>query len=72
MTNEELVSKLKAFALMLKFGHDLFDAATFRDTATLVVNNSRSLLNFRTATLLELADGKASVIAQYGQPVPNL
>lgn len=72
MTNEELVSKLKAFALMLKFGHDLFDAATFRDTATLVVNNSRSLLNFRTATLLELADGKASVIAQYGQPEPNV
>ena len=72
MTNEDLISKLKAFALMLKFGHDLFDAATFRDTAALVVNNSRPLLNFRTATLLELFDGKASVIAQYGQPEPNV
>ena len=28
MPNEELLAKLKAFALMLKYGHDLFDAAT--------------------------------------------
>ena len=60
MTNEEFAAKLKAFALMLKYGHDLFQAATFRDTATLVVNNSRTLLHFRTATLLERSGGKAS------------
>lgn len=71
MTNEEFAAKLKAFALMLKYGHDLFQAATFRDTATLVVNNSRTLLHFRTATLLERSGGKASVIAQYGQPEVN-
>ena len=71
MANEELLAKLKAFALMLKYGHDLFDAATFRDAAALAVNNSRTLLNFRTATLLELTGGRAVVIAQYGQAEAN-
>ena len=71
MDNEALSARLKAFALMLKFGHDLFDAKDFSETAALAVNNSRSLLNFRTASLLELAEGKAHVIAQYGQPEPN-
>ncbi len=72
MDNEALSARLKAFALMLKFGHDLFDAKDFRSAAALAVSNSRSLLNFRTASLLELADGKAQVIAQYGQPEPNV
>ena len=72
MPNEELLAKLKAFALMLKYGHDLFDAAAFRDAAALAVNNSRTLLNFRTATLLELSGGKAVVIAQYGQTEANV
>ncbi len=71
MANEELLAKLKAFALMLKYGHDLFDAATFRDAAALAVNNSRTLLNFRTATLLELTGGRAVAIAQYGQAEAN-
>ena len=72
MDNETLSARLKAFALMLKFGHDLFDAKNFSDAAALAVSNSRTLLNFRTASLLELAGGKAEVIAQYGQPEPNI
>ena len=71
MTNEELSARLKAFALMLKYGHDLFGAGDFVDAAALAVNNSRQLLNFRTATLLELAGGKARVIAQYGLAEAN-
>ncbi len=71
MDNETLSARLKAFALMLKFGHDLFDAKDFSTAAAFAVNNSRTLLNFRTATLLELADGQAHVIAQYGQPEAN-
>ena len=71
MANEELASRLKAFALMLKYGHDLFDAGNFSDAAALAVNNSRRLLNFRTATLLELSGGKARAIAQYGQVEAN-
>ncbi len=71
MVNEELAARLKAFALMLKYGHDLFGAKDFNDAAALAVSNSRSLLNFRTATLLELSGGKSRVIAQYGQVEVN-
>ena len=71
MDNETLSARLKAFALMLKYGHDLFEAKDFSTAAALAVSNSRTLLNFRTASLLELADGKAQVIAQYGQPEAN-
>lgn len=71
MANEELVARLKTFALMLKFGHDLFGAKNFTDAAALAVNNSRGFLNFRTATLLELGGGKSHVIAQYGQVEAN-
>lgn len=72
MRSEELSARLKALAMMLKYGHDLFDAKSFSDAATLVVNNSQRLLNFRTSTLLEIAGGKAHVIGQYGQVEPNI
>ena len=71
MANEEFAARLKAFALMLKYGHDLFGAKNFSDAAAMAVSNSRSLLNFRTATLLELSGGKSRVIAQYGQVEVN-
>ncbi len=71
MANEDLAARLKAIALILKYGHDLFGAGNFDDAAALAVNNSRSLLNFRTASLLELAGGKSRVIAQYGQVQTN-
>lgn len=72
MGNEDLTARLKALALILKFGHDLFGARDFNDAAALAVNNSRRLLNFRTASLLEISSGKARVVAQYGQPEPNV
>lgn len=71
MANEELSARLKAFALILKYGHDLFDAKNFEDAAAMTVNNSRALLNFRTATLVEISGGKSRVIAQYGQVSAN-
>ncbi len=71
MGSDVLAAKLKAFALMLKYGHDLFEAENFDDAAALAVNNSRLLLNFRTATLLEIDRGKARVVAQYGQSQVN-
>ena len=71
MPNEEFAARLKAFALMLKYGHDLFSAKNFSDAAAMAVSNSRALLNFRTATLLELSGGKSHVIAQYGQVEVN-
>ena len=71
MPNEELTARLKALAFIIKFGHDLFNAQTHADAAANVVNNSRSMLNFRTATLLESNGRKSRVIAQFGQPTVN-
>ncbi|MBO4527233.1 MAG: hypothetical protein J5743_06385, partial [Victivallales bacterium] len=58
-------------AFIIKYGHDLFNARTFDDAAANVVNNSHSMLNFRTATLLESNGRKSRVIAQFGQPNVN-
>lgn len=71
MPNEDLSARLKALAFIIKFGHDLFSAQTHADAAANVVNNSRSMLNFRTATLLESNGRKSRVIAQFGQPTVN-
>ncbi|MDD3155769.1 MAG: HlyD family efflux transporter periplasmic adaptor subunit, partial [Victivallaceae bacterium] len=71
MATEDFASRAKAFALMLKYGHDLLDAKTVEDAAALGVSNSRGLLNFTTSTLLELVNGKAIILAQYGQVAVN-
>ncbi len=71
MATEDFASRAKAFALMLKYGHDLFEAKTLEDASALGVNNSRILLNFTTSTLLEMGNGKAVVLAQYGQTTVN-
>lgn len=67
MPNDDYAARAKAFALMLKYGHDLFDAKTLEDAAALAVSNSRALLNFTTSTLVELVNGKSVILAQYGQ-----
>lgn len=72
MANEaELNSRLKAFALMLKFGHDLFNGKTLNDTAAMAVNNSRVLLNFRNGALFEFENKTAVILSQFGQVEVN-
>lgn len=71
MGMEELQARLKVFALMLRFGHDLFGAKDFDAAATMAASNARGILNFTTSTLIEVREGAASVLAQYGQPVVN-
>ena len=71
MPNEDFAARLKALAFIIKYGHDLFSAKTFDDAAANVVNNSHSMLNFRTSTLLESNGRKSRVIAQFGQPIVN-
>lgn len=69
MPNDNLAGKLKTFATILKFNHDLFDADSFSQAATMAVNNSRILLNFRNSMLFELQqDNKIRLLAQFGQP----
>ena len=71
MTAEELQARLKAFALMLRFGHDLFGAKDFDAAATMAASNARGILNFTTSTLVEVREGVVTVLAQYGQPLVN-
>ena len=68
MSNENLAARLKTFALILKYGHDLFDAHEFSVIAAKAVNDSCVLLNFRNAVLFEMTgEGKAELIAQFAQ-----
>ena len=71
MANEELASRLKTFALMLKFGHDLFEAGDYNSAAIQAVNDSVVLLNFKSAALFEMQGGKALAVGQSGQTAVN-
>ena len=71
MASDETAAKLRTFALILKLGNDLFNAADFMDAAAKAVNDSKILLNFRSAALFESAGKKHRVIAQYGIPEVN-
>ncbi len=68
---EELSGKLKFFAWLVQFGHDLFRSADFETAALKVVNDTHFALEFTTASLLEKENGKAKVIAQFGQAEAN-
>ena len=67
----ELQARLKVFGMIFRIGSDLFRAPDFETAAGMAVNNPASLLKFKRATLLEKADGRIRVIAQYGQVAVN-
>ena len=68
MPNEESAARLKTFAQIVKFGHDLFDAGDLAAAAAVAVNDSRILLNVRNAVLFECASGrKAHLLGQFAQ-----
>ncbi len=69
--NLEPTARLKALAVMMKFGHDLFKVKDLPEAASFAVNSSQSLLNFTSAVFVELTGGKAQVLAQYSQVVLN-
>ena len=70
-STEELSGKLKFFAWLLQFGHELFRTSDLETAAAKVVNDTRFALGFTTASLIALENGKARIIAQYGQPEVN-
>ena len=67
----ELQARLKVFGMIFRIGSDLFRAPDFETAARMAVNNPASLLKFKRATLLEKADGRIRVIAQYGPVAVN-
>ncbi len=71
MANDDTAAKLRVFAFVLKFGHDLFNAANFDEAAARAVNDSKTVLNFRSAALFEFDGKKAQLSAQSGIPEKN-
>lgn len=71
MANES-EARLKTFAMIIKFGHDLFDGKDLKSTAAAAVNNSYQLLKFRSAALFRLDSARnCRVLGQFGQSDVN-
>ena len=68
---QEMAARLKAFGVIMRLGHDIFNANDFQTAAVMAVNNARPVVGFRSSTLLRIQDRKADVIAQYAQPNVN-
>lgn len=67
MKNEQ-DAKLKTFALMIKFSHDLFDEKDLQSIGACAVNNSHALLGFRSSALFRQYENKKSyLLGQFGQ-----
>ena len=72
MVNENQAAKIKIFATMLKFSHDLFDSPNAAATAVKIVTDSRAMLNFRNSALFErTSGGKFRLLGQFAQPESN-
>lgn len=68
MSSDDLTAKLKTFAMLLKFGHDLFDSDDISKAGAKAVNDSRILLKFNNSALFEIThEHKAVLIAQFAQ-----
>ena len=71
MAIEDAAAKLRAFARILKQGHDLFNAADFADAAVRAVNDSKVVINYRSAALFEYDGKDFELLAQSGIPEKN-
>lgn len=71
MANEN-DAKAKTFALIIKFGHDLFEKKDMQSAAASAVNDSHILLGFRSSALYRLHDNKKiNVLGQFAQAEIN-
>ncbi len=68
---QEMAARLKAFGVMMRLGHDLFNAPDFQTAAVMAVNNARPVVGFRSSTLLQIRGRKVDILSQYAQPVVN-
>ncbi|MBO5822385.1 MAG: HlyD family efflux transporter periplasmic adaptor subunit [Lentisphaeria bacterium] len=64
--------RLKTFAVMLKFNHDIFNAGSFENAAVSAVNDTRMLLNFSSASIWQLDASRLELAAQFGQTAANI
>ena len=67
MANEN-DARLKTFALIIKFGHDLFEKKDLAGVAAAAVNDSRILLGFRSSAIYRMQDHKKiDLLGQFAQ-----
>lgn len=72
MMSNESDAKLKTLALIIKFGHDLFDCKDIKSVAAAAVNNSHILLNFRSSSLFRLErNRKCDILGQFARAEVN-
>lgn len=64
-------AKLKTFALMIKFGHDLFEKKDLFGVSSAAVNDSHILLGFRSSSIYLFDNKKISVLGQFAQAEVN-
>jgi len=64
--NQELKSRLHAFAAILRLGRDAFTAGDLTATAVHIVNNSRMLLAYDRSVLVDLR-GRPHILAESAQ-----
>lgn len=55
----EWSARLKAFGMIIKLSNDLFAAPDFTTASGIAVNSSRTLLRYKSSTMLEIQGGKA-------------
>lgn len=67
----EMAARLKAFGVIMRLGHDLFNAPDFETAAAMAVNNARPVVGFRSSTLIRVQDRKAEIVSQYAQVAVN-
>ena len=63
--------RLKTFAVILKFNHDIFNSGSFENAAVSAVNDTRMLLNFSSASLWQRDASRVELAAQFGQTSAN-
>lgn len=66
MANDDFAARLKTFAFILKYGHDLFALKNFAETAAAGINNAAGVLQFRSSALIRISGKKFSVAAVSG------
>ena len=67
--NNELKSRLRAFAAILRLNRDAFSFRDLHSTALHIVNDSKTLLTYERSSLLDLRSGR--ILAEYSQTEVN-
>ena len=64
--------RLKTFAVMLKFNHDIFNSGSFENAVISAVNDTRMLLNFSSGSIWQQEANRLELAAQFGQTTVNI